>query len=139
MGGALSKQLKSKDADKITADCVHALMYPEELKAEDILVPVDVSGCKKFSPEPEELVKKLGVKSAVQAIVDAAALFEKTSSKKFTKESLPIQMTVGDWRGEIGEDDDEDEEEDVDYEEDEEEALDDDEENEPPNKKTKKA
>merc|ERR1719221_674710 len=119
-------------------------MYPEELKADAILVPVDVSGCKKFSPEPEELVKTMGAKAAVKVIVDAAALFEKTSSKKFTKESLPIPMTVGDWRGEIGEDDDEDdeepeEEEDGDDEEDEEEAVDDDEENEPPNKKTKKA
>merc|ERR1711957_700879 len=92
----------------------------------------DVSGTKDFTPEHEELVKKLGAKAAVQCIVDAAALFKK-SAKNFKKDDLPIQMTVADWRGEagIGDDDEEDEEEDgEDDEEDEEEAGEEDEEDE---------
>merc|ERR1711957_1092561 len=101
---------KSKKADEITAKCVEALMYPEELGNDAILVPVDVSGTKDFTPEHEELVKKLGAKAAVQCIVDAATLFKK-SSKNFKKEDLPIQMTVADWRGEAGLEDDDDDEE----------------------------
>merc|ERR1712039_377876 len=116
---------------EITAEDVATLTFPEDLDDKAILVPVDVSGAgKDFPVMHEEMVEKLGAQAAVQAIVDAAALFKKNSKKNFTDENRPIEMTVGDWRAEAGMDDadDEEDEEEPEGEEEEEEAADDDEE-----------
>merc|ERR1712187_589729 len=84
----------------------------EDLDEKGLLVPVHISGAgKDFPVMHEEMVEKLGAEKAVQAIVDAAALFKKTSAKKFTDETRPIEMTAADWRTEAGLDEAEGEEE----------------------------
>merc|ERR1712039_483120 len=74
-----------------------------DLDDKGLLVPVDISGAgKDFPVMHEEMVEKLGAKAAVQAIIDAAALFAKTSAKAFSKDDLPIPMSAGQWREEAG-------------------------------------
>merc|ERR1712039_605944 len=112
---ALTKQIKTKN--EITADDVAELTFPEDLDDARLLVPVDISGAgKDFPVMHEEMVEKLGTKAAVQALIDAAALFAKNSAKTFSKEDLPIPMNAGQWREEAGlnEDDADSNEEDED-------------------------
>merc|ERR1712217_375549 len=105
--GALTKQIKTKT--EITAEDVAELTFPEDLDEKGLLVPVDISGAgKDFPVMHEEMVEKLGAKAAVQAIIAAAELFAKTSSKGFSKDDLPIPMTAGQWREEAGLNDEDD-------------------------------
>eukprot|EP00413_Alexandrium_margalefii_P040625 CAMPEP_0204595082 /NCGR_PEP_ID=MMETSP0661-20131031/52452_1 /ASSEMBLY_ACC=CAM_ASM_000606 /TAXON_ID=109239 /ORGANISM="Alexandrium margalefi, Strain AMGDE01CS-322" /LENGTH=173 /DNA_ID=CAMNT_0051605551 /DNA_START=68 /DNA_END=589 /DNA_ORIENTATION=+ len=145
---SLGKQLKGKKADQITAKDVEGLMYPEDLDDDKLLVPVDVSDKgKDFPTTHEDLLEKLGAKPAVQAMVDAAALFEK-NKQKFAEDDRPIPMTVGEWMAQMTVDEDEageeeeqegDEEEDPEEEEDEEdEGEEDKKEEEPAAKKQRK-
>merc|ERR1712039_160755 len=98
---ALTKQIKTKK--EITADDVAELTFPEDLDDKGLLVPVDISGAgKDFPVMHEEMVEKLGAKAAVQAIIDAAALFTKNSGKTFSKDDLPVPMNAGQWREEAG-------------------------------------
>mmetsp|Transcript_9783 Transcript_9783/g.10945 ORF Transcript_9783/g.10945 Transcript_9783/m.10945 type:complete len:165 (-) Transcript_9783:1-495(-) len=104
---SLRKQLKGKKADEISAKDVEGLMYPEDLDDDKLLVPVDISDKgDDFPTTHEEMVEKLGAKAAVQAVVDAAALFEKNKGK-FKKDTLPIPMTVGEWMVSMTMDEDE--------------------------------
>merc|ERR1719291_462049 len=100
---ALTKQIKTKKADEITPEDVAELTFPEDLDDAALLIPVDISGAgKDFPVMHEEMVEKLGTKAAVQTIIDAAALFTKSSAKTFSKDDLPIPMTAAQWREEAG-------------------------------------
>merc|ERR1719291_656559 len=150
---ALTKQIKTKKADEITPEDVAELTFPEDLDDAALLIPVDISGAgKDFPVMHEEMLEKLGPKKAVQAIIDAAALFSKNSATAFSKEDLPIPMTAGQWREEAGlngddegSEEDEDDGDDAEGEEEEEEDGEEDENidksniSEPPAKKKKSA
>merc|ERR1711907_742974 len=91
-------------------EIINAMMVPEDLADNAVLVPIDVS-VKAFGEVydgHEEMVEKIGTKGVTEAVIEAAKLFE-TSKKNFKDSEMPIPMTVAEWKQAPGETDDEDE------------------------------
>merc|ERR1711907_487340 len=93
-------------------EIINAMMVPEDLADNAVLVPIDVS-VKAFGEVydgHEEMVEKIGTKGVTEAVIEAMKLFE-TSKKNFKDSEMPIPMSVAEWKQAPGETDDEEEDE----------------------------
>mmetsp|Transcript_96299 Transcript_96299/g.171073 ORF Transcript_96299/g.171073 Transcript_96299/m.171073 type:complete len:158 (+) Transcript_96299:38-511(+) len=96
------KKLSAKKKEELTLEDVGRLLFPEDEDDDSKLVPVDVADQGDDFPEThEEMVEKVGVKAAVEALIKGATTFEK-SKAKFSDDKRPIAMTVGEWMTMMG-------------------------------------
>ncbi|CAE7034797.1 exo1 [Symbiodinium natans] len=107
---ALRGKLKGKKGSAVTKADVKALMYPDDMDDDSMLVPVDLSSEPEDFPNTcEDLTAKVEPKAAVEALMKAHDVFEQNKTK-FSKEKRPIPMTVGDWLTHVSMEEDDEEE-----------------------------
>merc|ERR1719499_2359354 len=109
---------------------VNELTFPENLKDDEIMVPVDMRGVGGDFDDVEQMVEKLGPKGTAEAFIKAAEYF-KANKDNEPEDERPKPMTAAEWKKVLEEDDAEGEEEELLLEgEEEEEGLDEPEEDE---------
>eukprot|EP00929_Paragymnodinium_shiwhaense_P043061 TRINITY_DN2218_c0_g1_i3.p2 TRINITY_DN2218_c0_g1~~TRINITY_DN2218_c0_g1_i3.p2 ORF type:complete len:158 (-),score=78.00 TRINITY_DN2218_c0_g1_i3:418-891(-) len=133
---------KLKKGEEITQDAVTELTFPENLKDDEIMVPVDMRGVGEEFDDVEQMVEKLGPKGTAEAFVKAKKYFDENKNGEPADER-PKAMTAAEWKAVLEDDIGEGEEEELMLEGEEEEAELDDEEDagaeEPAAKKAKTA
>merc|ERR1712039_652133 len=130
---------KVKKGEEIAQDMVNELTFPENLKDDEVMVPVDMRGVGGEFDDVEQMVEKLGPKGTAEAFIKAAEYFDANKDKE-PEDERPKPMTAAEWRQVLNEDDDLEDMEEEDFLEGEEEELAEDEDDageEPPEKKAK--
>lgn len=129
---------KVKNSEDITQDMVNELTFPENLKDDEIMVPVDMRGVGGEFDDVEQMVEKLGPKGTAEAFIKASEYFEANKDGE-PDDERPKPMTAAEWKKVLEEDEAEDgEEEDfLEGEEEEGDDLEDEEDAEPASKKQK--
>lgn len=107
----LKEKLKSEKQEAITQDMVNELTFPENLKDDEIMVPVDMRGVGGDFDDVEQMVEKLGPKGTAEAFIKAAEYF-KANKDNEPEDERPKPMTAAEWKKVLEEDDAEGEEED---------------------------
>merc|ERR1719410_1706250 len=90
---------------------INELTFPENLKDDEIMVPVDMRGVGGDFDDVEQMVEKLGPKGTAEAFIKAAEYFEANKDKE-PGDERPKPMTAAEWKKVLEEDDAEGEEED---------------------------
>merc|ERR1740129_52603 len=117
---------------------VNELAFPENLKGDEVMVPVDMRGVGGEFDDVEQMVEKLGPKGTAEAFIKASEYFEANKDGE-PDDERPKPMTAAEWKKVLEEDEakDGEEEEGVRGGEEEEGDLDEEEDAEPANKKQK--
>jgi len=101
---------KLKKNEEVTQETVNELTFPEDLAADEIMVPVDMRGIGEDYDDVEQMVEKLGPKGTAEAFIKAAEYFEANKDKE-PEDERPKPMTAAEWRRVLDDDDGEDGEE----------------------------
>lgn len=105
---------KIKKGEEITKDNVEELTSPENLKDDEIMVPVDMRGVGEEFDDVEQMVGELGPKGTAEALVKAADYFE-AHKGQLQEDECPKEMTAKDWRAVLAEEEGDDEEGEEEY------------------------
>merc|ERR1719510_2732299 len=82
---------------------INELTFPENLKDDEIMVPVDMRGVGGDFDDVEQMVEKLGPKGTAEAFIKAAEYFEANKDKE-PEDERPKPMTAADWKKVLEED-----------------------------------
>merc|ERR1719510_2033676 len=85
---------------------INELTFPENLKDDEVMVPVDMRGVGGDYDDVEQMVEKLGPKGTAEAFIKAAEYFEANKDGE-PEEERPKLMTAAEWRKVLEEDEDE--------------------------------
>ena len=85
-------------------------MNTDSLGDDEIVVAVDMSHAGEDLDDWEEQLKKLGAKRTAECFMKARQHFETTSKADDSEEKPPPQMTLGEWREQLGGEEGEEEE-----------------------------
>merc|ERR1719245_39706 len=91
---------------------INELTFPENLKDDEIMVPVDMRGVGGDFDDVEQMVEKLGPKGTAEAFIKAAEYFEANKDKE-PEDERPKPMTAAEWKKVLEDDDAEEEEEEL--------------------------
>merc|ERR1712113_575588 len=87
---------KIKSGEEISQDLVSELTFPEKVKPEEMMVPVDMRGVGEDFDDVEAMVEKLGPKKTAEAFIKAREYFEENKDKE-PEEDRPKPMTAAEW------------------------------------------
>merc|ERR1719499_2327747 len=76
---------------------INELTFPENLKDDEIMVPVDMRGVGGDFDDVEQMVEKLGPKGTAEAFIKAAEYF-KANKDNEPEDERPKPMTAAEWR-----------------------------------------
>merc|ERR1712190_441229 len=92
--------------DEITQGVITELTMPEQLKDEEIMIPVDMRGIGEDFDDVEQMIKKLGPKGTAEAFIKAAEYFDANKDGE-PEDERPKAMTAAEWKKVLEEDDEE--------------------------------
>merc|ERR1719436_2160820 len=104
-------RLKLKANETVSQEAVNELTFPEGLKDEEMMVPVDMRGVGQDFDDVEQMLEKLGPKGALEGFIKAKDYFDANDKKD---DDCAKPMTAAEWR-EVLEQDNVDEEGEEEY------------------------
>eukprot|EP00927_Polykrikos_kofoidii_P029793 TRINITY_DN256_c0_g1_i1.p1 TRINITY_DN256_c0_g1~~TRINITY_DN256_c0_g1_i1.p1 ORF type:complete len:185 (+),score=69.46 TRINITY_DN256_c0_g1_i1:75-557(+) len=96
---------KLKLKEDITEEMCRQLAYPDGLKDEEIMTPVDMRGVGEDFDDVDQMLNKLGPKGFAEALIKSKDYFAANHDKE-PEESRPKDMTAKDWAEILGEEED---------------------------------